>query len=117
MNMLTTSHANLSLRLEVTVDDAVFACHLYEVTMTSRSGYSCLGMVPSASIVALGRKNDRNMREFHIKLKGFIREYSMEAEGVESGGGVQEGRRGEVMNNNEDSGRYCSKGEDDGWEG
>ena len=31
-------------------------------------------------------------------------EYSMEEEGVECGGGVQEGRRGEVMNNNEDSG-------------
>ena len=26
----------------------------------------------------------------------------------------EDGRRGEVMNNNEDSGRYCSKGEDDG---
>ena len=40
--------------------------------MTSRSGYSYLGMVPSASIVkgtlnmVLGRENDRNMREFHI---------------------------------------------------
>ena len=84
--------------------------------MTSRSGYSYLGMVPSASIVkgtlnmVLGRENDRNMREFHIKLKGFIREYSMEAEGVESGGGVQEGRIGEVMNNNEDSERYCIGG-------
>ena len=31
--------------------------------------------------------------------------------------GGQEGRRGEVMNNNEDRGEYCSKGDDDGWEG
>ena len=66
----------------MTVDDAVFACHLYEATMTSRSGYSYLGMLPSASIVegtlnmVLGREIDRNMREFHIKLVGFIRELS-----------------------------------------
>ena len=34
----------------MTVDDAVFACHLYEEAVTSRSGYSYLGKVPSASI-------------------------------------------------------------------
>ena len=62
----------------------MFACHLYEATMTSRSGYSYLGMVLSASIVegtlniVLGRENDKNMREFHIKLEGFIRKYSGE---------------------------------------
>ena len=84
--------------------------HLSRETVTSRSGYSYLGMLPSASIVegtlnmVLGRENDRNTREFHIKLEGFIREYSVEEEGVECGGGVQEGKRGEVMNNNEDSG-------------
>ena len=92
------------------MDDAVFACHLYEATMTSRSGYSHLGRLPSSSIVegtlnmVLGREIDSNLREFHIKLEGFIREYSVEEEGVECGGGVQEGKRGEVMNNNEDSG-------------
>jgi len=118
---LATSHAKLSLRLEVTVDDAVFACHLYEETVSSRSGYSYLGVAPSASIVegtlnmVLGRENDRNMREFHIKLEGFIREYSMEEVGS-SGGGAQVGRRGEV-NNNEAEGQYCNKGEDDGWGG
>ena len=55
--------------------------------------------------MVLGRENDKNMREFHIKQEGFIREYSGE-EGVESGGS-QEGRRGVVMNINEDCGRYC----------
>ena len=92
------------------MDDAVFACHLYKAAMTSRSRYSYLGMLASASIVegtlnmVLAREIDNNMREFHIKLEGFIREYSMEEEGVECGGGVQDGRRGEVMNNNEDCG-------------
>ena len=64
------------------MDDAVFACHLYEATMTSRSGYSHLGRLPSSSIVegtlnmVLGREIDSNLREFHIKLEGFIRELS-----------------------------------------
>ena len=89
---LATFHAKL--RLEVMVDDAVFACHLYEEALTSRSGYSYLGKVPSASIVegtlnmVLAREIDNNMREFHIKLEGSIRVYSRD-EGVEGGGGVQ----------------------------
>ena len=77
---------------------------LYEETGTSRSGYSYLGMVEGTLNMVLGRENDRYMREIHIKLEGFVREYSVE-EGVEGGGGgVQEGRRGEVMNNN---GCFC----------
>ena len=62
--------------------------------------------------MVLARENDINMREFHIKLEpleeGF-RENSMEV--------VVASREGEVMNNTEDRGRYCSKGDDDGWEG
>ena len=81
---LATSHAKLSLRLEVTMDDAVFACYFYEELVSSRSGYSYLGIVPTPSIVegslskVLGRENDLKMRAFHLKLEGFVREYCEE---------------------------------------
>ena len=45
----------------------------------------------------LGRENNGNMRESHMKLEGFIMNYSVDEE-VWSGGSVQEGRREKVMN-------------------
>ena len=123
---LATSHAKLSLRLEVTVDDAVFACHLYEESVASRSGYSYLGLVPSANIVegslnkVLGRENDLSMREFHFKLEAFIKEYSVD-EGMgdaqaDSGGKVWGiyGRKDDPRQE-EDRQGYGGMEEVDGW--
>ena len=47
--------------------------------------------------ILLGRENNGNMRESHMKLEGFIMNYSVDEE-VWSGGSVQEGRREKVMN-------------------
>ena len=89
---LAMSHTKLSLRLEVTVDDAVFACHLYEEMVTSQSGYSYLGVEPVLHVVGgtldqvLGRQNDRSMREFGGRLEGFLREYCVFEEDGRGGG-------------------------------
>ena len=77
------------------MDDAVFAFHLYEESVFSRSGYSYLGLVPLDNILelslnkVLGREKNFSMRE----LEAFFMEYSVDegysgrwwSEGVGSG--------------------------------
>ena len=79
---LSESHARLSLRSEVTIEDAVFACHFYEECVTSLSGVSYLGVDPKPHILgagldeSLGRGHDRYMKEFQARLVRFVMEYS-----------------------------------------
>ena len=90
---LSESHARLSLRAEVTTEDAVFACHFYEECLTSLSGISCLGVDPKPHIIdagldeSLGRGHDRYMKEFQARLVRFVMENSDNNEGDDAGRG------------------------------
>ena len=73
--------------------------------MTNRSGYSYLGMVPSANIVE-GTLNMVLAMENDINMRGGVHQGVQRGRGGGRGssGGVKEERKGEVMNNYEDSG-------------
>ena len=79
---LAESHARLSMRSEVTTEDAVFACHFYEECATSLSGFSYLGVDHKPHVLgvglddALGRGHDRYMKEFQARLIRYVMEYT-----------------------------------------
>jgi len=78
---LSEVHARLSMRQEVVIEDAVFACHFYEECLAGMSGKSQLGVVAKAHIhgasldEALGRGHDKYMRDFQARLIRFVMEY------------------------------------------
>ena len=70
------------MRPEVTIEDAVFACHFYEECVTSLSGISYLGVDHKPHILgvglddALGRGHDGYMKEFQARLIRFVMDHS-----------------------------------------
>ena len=87
---LAENHARLARRSEVSLEDALFACHYYEECVTSLSGYSHLNVEARPHVLCfgldetLGRGHDRYMREFQARLIRFVEEYSG---GPSDGGG------------------------------
>lgn len=71
---LAYSYAKLSLRSEVTMEDAVMAIKLYEETLTARFGFSVLNVQPVPHITSnilndcLGPANDKQMKQFHASV-------------------------------------------------
>lgn len=74
---LAVSHAKLSLRQEVSVDDGLMAIWVYEESLTSRLGHSILSVQPCPHVPSdgtqqyLGKENDNMMRQFHVNLLRF----------------------------------------------
>ncbi|XP_065894545.1 minichromosome maintenance domain-containing protein 2-like isoform X2 [Dysidea avara] len=75
--LLAIAHARLSLRSEAVEEDAVLAISLYEESLTSRSGYSVLNIVPiphfrdSNTGAYIGQQYDDNMTQLHQQIIKF----------------------------------------------
>ncbi|XP_078685277.1 minichromosome maintenance domain-containing protein 2-like isoform X1 [Branchiostoma floridae x Branchiostoma belcheri] len=78
------AHAKLSLRTYVAEEDALMSIYLFEESVTSRYGYSILGVQPTphfrhGSIVQyLGKENDTQMEHFHLQLLRLISSHAQD---------------------------------------
>ena len=81
---MSEAHARLSGRSEVSVEDAVAACHYYEECEAGVTGYSPLGVTPRPHSLgvsldlALGPGYDTVIRKFQARLVSFTREFAGE---------------------------------------
>ena len=79
---MSEAHARLSRRTEVSVEDAVAACHYYEECEAGLTGHSPLGVTPrphslGASLdLVLGPGHDSVLREFQARLVTFTQEHA-----------------------------------------
>ncbi|XP_063413439.1 minichromosome maintenance domain-containing protein 2-like isoform X1 [Mytilus trossulus] len=83
---LSMSHARLSLRSEITVEDGLMAIWIYEESLTERLGHSLLSLQPCPHVQHdnkhqyLGKENDHMMRQFHVNLIRFCNNQQLREE-------------------------------------
>ena len=82
MLRMSEAHARLSRRSEVSVEDAVAACHYYEECQAGLTGHSHLGVTPRPHSLgvsldlALGPGHDSAIREFQARLVTFTQDHA-----------------------------------------
>ncbi|VDH91386.1 Hypothetical predicted protein [Mytilus galloprovincialis] len=85
---LSMSHARLSLRSEITVEDGLMAIWIYEESLTERLGHSLLSLQPCPHVQHdnkhqyFGKENDHMMRQFHVNLIRFCNNQQFREERV-----------------------------------
>ncbi|XP_070552564.1 minichromosome maintenance domain-containing protein 2-like isoform X2 [Ptychodera flava] len=81
---MASAHAKLSLRDQVTDDDAVMAVMMYEESITARYGYSVLSVQPTPHFrdnnlsMYIGKENDLRMQQFKVQLIRFCSSHASE---------------------------------------
>ncbi|XP_035665336.1 minichromosome maintenance domain-containing protein 2-like [Branchiostoma floridae] len=84
LTSVACAHAKLSLRTYVAEEDALVSISLFEESVTSRYGYSILGVQPTphfrhGNIVQyLGKENDTQMEQFHLQLLRLISSHAQD---------------------------------------